>query len=105
RGDPDQPHPAPRRRPQPPRRRLLAGGRGRRQVSTGECPCECTQDPRVVENPPGLSTIAYRVDDFAGFRRALLEPLVDEPALLGWRPASGDLGLQLLEWWAYLADI
>jgi hypothetical protein len=74
-------------------------------VSAGECPCECTQGPKVLANPPGLSAIAYRVDDFAGFRRALLEPLADEPALLGWRPAKGDLGLQLLEWWAYLADV
>jgi predicted phage baseplate assembly protein len=59
----------------------------------------------VVENPPGLSTIAYRVDDFAGFRRALLEPGEGGSSLLGWHPTSTDLGLQMLEWWAYLADI
>ncbi len=69
------------------------------------CPCEQPLDPQVVCNPPGLPAIAYRVDDFAGFRRALLAPLAGEVALLGWRPAPGDLGLQLLEWWAYLGDI
>jgi hypothetical protein len=74
-------------------------------MSSSPCPCEECQDPQVVTNEPGLSTIAYRVDDFSGFRRALLEPLAGEVALLGWRPAPGDLGLQLLEWWAYLADI
>ena len=73
--------------------------------TSAPCPCEGTQDPQVVTNPPGLPTIAYRVDDFAGFRRALLRSLPDETALAGWRPVAGDLGLQVLEWWAYLADI
>jgi hypothetical protein len=74
-------------------------------MSSSPCPCEGGEDPQVVTNLPGLSTIAYRVDDFSGFRRALLQPHAGEVALLGWRPAPGDLGLQLLEWWAYLADI
>jgi hypothetical protein len=38
-------------------------------------------------------------------REALLRPLPGEVAISGWRPAAGDLGLQVLEWWAYLADI
>jgi hypothetical protein len=58
-----------------------------------------------VSNPPGQSTIAYRADDFGGFRHALLQPLADEAALLGWHPAPGDLALQLLEWWAYVAHV
>jgi hypothetical protein len=69
------------------------------------CPCEATQDPQVVTNAPGLAAISYRVDDFTGFRRALLRPLDGEQSLGPWRPAPGDLGLQMLEWWAYLADI
>ena len=69
------------------------------------CPCTQAQDPQVVSNPPGLPEISYRVDDFTGFRRALLRPLHGEQAIGAWRPASGDLGLQVLEWWAYLADI
>jgi baseplate J-like protein len=74
-------------------------------MSSGACPCDDPQDPQAVTNQPGLPTIAYRVDDFSGFRRALLRPLEDEEALLGWRPAAEDLGLQLLEWWAYLGDV
>jgi hypothetical protein len=75
-------------------------------VSTSSpCACEGTQDPQVVTNPPNLPAIAYRVDDFTGFRRALLQSLPGETALAGWRPVAGDLGLQVLEWWAYLADI
>ena len=69
------------------------------------CPCTAAQDPQVVSNPPGLPAISYRVDDFTGFRRALLRPLPGEQAIGAWRPAPGDLGLQVLEWWAYLADI
>lgn len=69
------------------------------------CPCEATQDPRVVTNTPGLNAISYRADDFTGFRRALLTPLDGEQSLGPWRPAPGDLGLQMIEWWAYLADI
>jgi uncharacterized phage protein gp47/JayE len=74
-------------------------------VSTSNPCTDCTQDPQVVGNPPNQSTVTYRVDDFTGFRRALLQPRADESALSGWRPAPGDLGLQVLEWWAYLADI
>ena len=89
--------------------------------STSPCPCAQPQDPQVVSNPPGLAQISYRVDDFTGFRRALLRPLPGEQAIsawrpapgdLGlqvlvsaWRPAAGDLGLQVLEWWAYLGDV
>jgi uncharacterized phage protein gp47/JayE len=69
------------------------------------CPCEATQDPQVVTNAPGLPAISYRVDDFTGFRRALLTPLEAEKSLGSWHPVPGDLGLQMLEWWAYLADI
>ena len=69
------------------------------------CRCESCCAEQQVTNPPGLPTIAYRVDEFAGFRHALLEPLPKEQALLGWHPAPGDLALQVLEWWAYLADI
>jgi hypothetical protein len=69
------------------------------------CPCESPQDPQVVGNPPGLASITDRVDDFTGFRRALLRPLPGEQALGVWRPAAGDLGLQFLEWWAYVADV
>ena len=43
--------------------------------------------------------------DFSTVRQALLSPLPGESALAQWRPTPGDLGLQVLEWWAYLADV
>ena len=73
--------------------------------TSSPCPCEGSQDPQVVSNPPNRSVISYRVDDFTGFRRALLRPLPGEQAISTWRPAPGDLGLQVLEWWAYLGDV
>jgi len=70
------------------------------------CPCEAVAHPRVIDNPPGLTTVRYRAGDYGAFRDALLRGLPDERELLRWRPtATGDLALQLLEWWAYIADI
>ncbi len=73
--------------------------------SASPCPCEDSPGPQVVSNRAGLPSISYRADDFTGFRRALLQPLPGEQSLGLWAPAPGDLGLQMLEWWAYLGDI
>ncbi len=70
------------------------------------CPCEGFTHPAVLFNPPGRDTIAYRVGTYLTFRRALLQSLANETELTQWRPgAKQDLALQLVEWWAYLADI
>jgi len=70
------------------------------------CPCEGFAHPRVVVNPPGRASLAYRVGDFTTFRHALVLPKAGERELVHWRPtATGDLALQMVEWWAYLADI
>ena len=59
-----------------------------------------------ISNPSGLTQLAYRVGTFATFRRALLQHLDGETELDAWNPtAGGDLGLQVLDWWAYIADI
>jgi hypothetical protein len=70
------------------------------------CRCEVFEHPRIIFNPPGRDTLLYRVGDFVTFRHALLLSLDNEIELVNWRPgASGDLALQMMEWWAYLADI
>lgn len=75
------------------------------------CPCEGFEHPSTIANRPGQDAIAYRVGDFASFRRALLLPLTDEDdnvretELTNWHPTPDDLALQMAEWWAYLADI
>lgn len=74
----------------------------------GECRGECGAPPTamVVTNPSGLPQLAYRVGTFQTFRRALLAHLPGETELDPWRPtASTDLGLQVVDWWAYLADV
>ncbi|MBV8773725.1 MAG: hypothetical protein JO166_15570, partial [Deltaproteobacteria bacterium] len=75
-------------------------------ATTANCPCDTFAPWQVITNTPGLSTLQYRVGDFLTFRHQLLLPLPDEQELINWRPsAKGDLALQMVEWWAYLADI
>lgn len=74
--------------------------------TTPNCPCDVCSFPNVISNVPGLSTLQYRVGDFTSFRDALLQSLPSEVELANWKPTStSDLALQMIEWWAYLADI
>ena len=83
--------------------------------TTSLCPCGTVVHPRVIFNPPGQPGIAYRSGDYAAFRHALLRALPGETELTQtvngqtvqvWRPgAEGDLGVQMMEWWAYLSDV
>jgi hypothetical protein len=82
--------------------------------------CTCGQfvHPAVISNSPGLGSIAYRAGVYTSFRHALLLPRAGETELTRpnptdpsqvtqvWRPgAQGDLAVQMIEWWAYLADV
>jgi hypothetical protein len=70
------------------------------------CRCETFTHPAAITNPPGRTRIAYRPGDYSAFRRALLQALPGEIELAEWKPTpGGDLALQMVEWWAYLADI
>jgi hypothetical protein len=79
------------------------------------CPCATFIHPRVIFNPPGRDAISYRVGDYTTFRHALLQARLGETELSRddgtgrvqiWRPGgSGDLAVQMMEWWAYLADV
>src|SRR5271165_3227975 len=74
--------------------------------TTSNCPCDTCNFPAVISNVPGLSTILYRVGDFTSFRDAMLHALPNEVELANWKPTTtSDLALQMIEWWAYLADI
>ncbi len=75
-------------------------------ATTPNCPCDVFEPWQVIANTPGLSSLQYRVGDFLTFRHQLLLPLPYEQELINWRPsAKGDLALQMVEWWAYRADI
>ncbi|GHJ47487.1 hypothetical protein Cs7R123_48290 [Catellatospora sp. TT07R-123] len=73
----------------------------------GVCRCDGTgRCPWRIWNLPGQASIAYRSGDFAAFRRRMLHRLPGETELDGWRPtASADLALQVVDWWAYVADV
>lgn len=76
------------------------------------CPCAATTPPAVT-NLPGLKQIVFRAGDFNSFRSALLTPLASEVSLVPWNsgrgidsdPAVIDLGVMMVEWFAYLSDI
>lgn len=74
------------------------------------CPCDAAS-PNPFTNLPNLSQIAYRAGDFNSMRRALLTPLPSEQSLSAWQSGIGadpsvvDLGVMMVEWWAYLSDI
>ena len=79
--------------------------------------CTCSADNSTMTNLPGLAEIAFRAGDFNTFRRALLTPLLAPPgqppleqSLTAWQtdgadPSVADLGVMMVEWWAYLSDI
>jgi hypothetical protein len=79
------------------------------------CPCGTFVHPQVMFNSPGRDILAYRVGDYSSFRHALLQSFPGEVELSTtsdnvtsqiWRPSGqGDLAVQMVEWWAYLADI
>ncbi len=72
----------------------------------GTCPCQTFVYPETITNPPGRTSISYRVADFLTMRYALLLARPGEVELANWRPgATGDLAVQMIEWWAYLGDI
>jgi len=71
-----------------------------------ELTCPPPGTPRSTDNPPGRTSIGYRVGDYLAFRNALLHPGANEVALSSWSPtARGDLALQVIEWWSYVCDI
>ena len=76
------------------------------QHKSTACGCGAFVFPQAIFNPPNLAAIDYRVGDYVAFRNQLLRPLPGETELLAWQPsAEGDLAVQMMEWWAYIADI
>ncbi|MFC9053294.1 baseplate J/gp47 family protein [Streptomyces anthocyanicus] len=75
--------------------------------STAVCPCGVdTGCPWPIRNPAGLGVLSYRLGDFSSFRRAMLRPGTGEQELTAWRPgAANDLALQVVDWWAYVAEV
>lgn len=77
--------------------------------ATGTVVCRCRPSagcPWPILNPAALPALSYRLGDFASFRRAMLHPREGERELAAWQPgAADDLAVQVVDWWAYLAEV
>ncbi len=73
---------------------------------TACCPCDVLIHPPKPDIPAGLTDLPRQLVGFPEYRRALLSALREHTALGGWRPGgAGDLGVMLLEMWAYVLDV
>lgn len=69
------------------------------------CPCDRLPAARP-DIPPGLSRLPRAPGDFDAFRASMLARVRSHAALAGWRARDrDDLGVMLLEFWAYVADV
>lgn len=72
----------------------------------GCCEVGVSPTPEDIRNRPGLSAIAYRVGTYASFRQAMIGAIAKSPELADWSARqSDDIGIALMEMWAYIADI
>ena len=69
------------------------------------CPCDSLTHPQPPAIPAGLGGLPRQTATFPEFRRAMLAAIRQYPELAGWRArGEDDLGVMLLEMWAYLCD-
>lgn len=71
------------------------------------CGCPSTAHPRPPLIPAGLQSLPLRQQaGFPQYRAAMLSAIRGQPALADWRArGSEDLGLMLVEAWAYVLDV
>lgn len=73
---------------------------------TSGCACDFTPFPPCDAIPPGLPQLPRQVLGFPQYRENLLSTAATRPEFLGWAArAVDDLGVLLLESWAYVLDI
>src|SRR5438046_10448497 len=70
------------------------------------CPCDVIVHPPPPDIAPGLALLPRQWAGFAEYRRAMLAGIPPYAALAAWRArGTGDLGVMLLEMWAYVLDV
>lgn len=70
------------------------------------CPCDKTKHPVKPDIPAGQTTLPRQLAGFPEYRLAMLRDIPTYGPLAGWRARAGnDLGIMLLEMWAYVLDI
>jgi hypothetical protein len=69
------------------------------------CPCDELLHPPKPDIPAGLSTLPRQLAAFPEYRLAMLRAIPMHAPLSEWRAREGDdLGLMVLEMWAYVLD-
>lgn len=69
------------------------------------CPCDEWVHPQPLDIPAGLSAFRRQIATFPDFRRAMLAEIRNHYPLNHWQAReSDDLGVMLLEMWAYVCD-
>src|SRR5215469_2941130 len=70
------------------------------------CPCDVLVHPPPPDIPPGLAVLPRQWAGFLEYRRAMLGETPLHAPLAAWRArGAGDLGVMLLEMWAYVLDV
>jgi predicted phage baseplate assembly protein len=70
------------------------------------CPCDVIEHPGKPEIAAGLPALLRQLAGFPQYRLAMLRDIPLHLALSGWRAREGDdLGVMLLEMWAYVLDV
>lgn len=70
------------------------------------CPCDGRNIFPTLDIAAGLEDLPRQIGGFAQFRRAMLAALRQHAVLDGWQARDeDDLGVMLLEMWAYVCDV
>jgi hypothetical protein len=70
------------------------------------CPCDVLKHPGKPEISAGLTALPRQLSGFPEYRLAMLRDIPTHESLAQWRARQGnDLGIMLLEMWAYVLDI
>ena len=70
------------------------------------CPCDRPIDDTCLDIEPGLATLPRQARGFGEVKSRLLASIAAEPSLRGWTgEAEQDLGVMLLDMWAYVLDV
>jgi predicted phage baseplate assembly protein len=73
-------------------------------MQTETCECNALDAPPMI--PQGLRSLPRQRENFASIRQSLIDLVASQEALTEWRARDrGDLGVMLLELWAYVLDI
>jgi hypothetical protein len=74
--------------------------------SAPNCPCDVLVHPQALSIDAGLSNLPRQIATFSEFRHAMLSALPAKAPLAAFRARGDlDLGVMLIEMWAYVCDL